>query len=457
MVKILQDPGGTHNVVSKDLKGEIFEEVAEEIEINICDIKIDQKTTSDDEDTLNDFEFSRATNDAQNDDTLPYVDISIQTTDIQNNECEDDFGKSSCGDADYSPSLSTTGELNKTKIRKHKVSQKKTKNIAKSGNRSLRKSSAKRSRSNFSEVKFQCEHCPRRCVTWENYEAHLRTHQGLKPYLCNECNRSFNRAAHFRAHVREDHGPVTLQYICSFEGCGKVFKRENTYKNHYRLKHTIAPYESREPKTYVCEDCGKTFKSVTTLKEHRYKHAPEEDYPFKCGECGKRYRSKRTYKDHQLRHSGIKNYICTYCGMKKTTQNELRAHINYHTKEKQWPCPKCPSVFNSSGNLGMHDRIVHKGIRPFTCRFCNLSFGKQDTLKHHEMRHTGEKPHGCELCGKRFIQIVALRAHMKTHNTRKLPRKSIISSATEQPFETIVESAIEVEANLELPSCSENC
>ncbi|XP_011179001.1 zinc finger protein 14 [Zeugodacus cucurbitae] len=456
VVKILQDPGGAHNV-SKDLKEEIFDEVAEEIEIDISDIKMNENNSSDDEDTLDDFEFSRATNDEQNVDRLQHVDISIQTTDVQNSECEEEYSKSSSGNEECTQKFCTRGNTNRTKIINPKVTpQKKPKKLARGGNNSLRKSPAKQSRSSFSEVKFQCEQCPRRCVTWENYEAHLRTHQGLKPYSCNECDRSFNRAAHFRAHVREVHGPVTLQYICSFEGCGKIFKRENTYKNHYRLKHTVMPYEAREPKTYVCEDCGRTFKSVTTLKEHRYKHAPEEDYPFKCEECGKRYRSKRTYKDHQLRHSGIKNYICTYCGMKKTTQNELRAHINYHTKEKQWPCPKCPSVFNSSGNLGMHDRIVHKGIRPFTCRFCDLSFGKQDTLKHHEMRHTGEKPHGCELCGKRFIQIVALRAHMKTHN-RGLTRKPIVSSVAEQPFETIEESAIEVvDSDLELPSCSKH-
>lgn len=68
------------------------------------------------------------------------------------------------------------------------------------------------------------------------------------------------------------------------------------------------------------------------------------------------------------------------------------------------------------GSLSRHVRIVHCGVKAFNCTYCDSSFGKAETLKHHVMTHTGEKPHECTVCGKRFIQSIALQKHMKTHN-----------------------------------------
>lgn len=263
------------------------------------------------------------------------------------------------------------------------------------------------------ETKFKCQHCTRWCMNQDNLDAHMRIHRGLKAFQCNQCHRGYTKASRLKAHISDMHQEVDVEITCSFDGCGKIFRRNGTYRAHYRKFHT----DTQPPMTtYMCEQCGRTFKSITALREHRFKHASEEDYPYHCEQCGKRYTSQRTFKEHQMRHAGIKNFECPFCGMKKTTRNELRTHINYHTKEKQWHCPDCPSVFNSSANLGLHVRVVHKGIRRYACRYCDQSFGKAETLKHHEMRHTGEKPHACDVCGKRFIQVVALRTHLKTHN-----------------------------------------
>lgn len=48
-----------------------------------------------------------------------------------------------------------------------------------------------------------------------------------------------------------------------------------------------------------------------------------------------------------MRHNDIRNHVCSVCGLRKTTLKELRVHMNYHTKEKSYPCDKCPAVFNS--------------------------------------------------------------------------------------------------------------
>lgn len=73
-------------------------------------------------------------------------------------------------------------------------------------------------------------------------------------------------------------------------------------------------------------------------------------------------------------------------------------------------------ICSISGNRGRHIKIVHGGIKAYQCTYCDRSFGKAETLKHHIMTHTGEKPHMCHVCDKRFIQAIALQTHMKTHS-----------------------------------------
>ncbi|XP_036318411.1 zinc finger protein 2 homolog isoform X1 [Rhagoletis pomonella] len=445
VLQIPEEPTESPKVIKKDIT-----ENFDEVEIDISDIKLNAKEflsiasySRNYDDSLEYLEICRESPDLQSDEgRLTDIVISEQSQDKEyNTNCE----KFSDDHSDTSAKLSTNERSKSGKNIKRKASHKKKK-PTKSKKFSEAKS-VKQSQIGIGggAAKFQCEQCPRRCVTSENLEAHLRTHQGLKPFLCKDCGRSFNNGNHFRRHVRDVHGPrpVELTFICPVEGCGKFFNREASCKMHYRLKHNPA-IANRKPKSLVCEDCGKTFPTNSKLIEHRYKHLPMEQYPHKCDECGKRYKNRRTFRDHQLRHAGIKNFICPHCGVRKTTKNELHTHINYHTKERQWPCSKCASVFNNSGNLRLHDRIVHLRLRPYMCSYCDKSFGKQATWKHHEMRHTGEKPYGCDMCGKRFIQSVALRAHMRSHNGEN-STKSIKQPIKETPvafLEGIVDSEI---------------
>lgn len=47
-------------------------------------------------------------------------------------------------------------------------------------------------------------------------------------------------------------------------------------------------------------------------------------------------------------------------------------------------------MFKIIGNMSRHVKIVHCGIKAYNCTFCERSFGKAETLKHHIMTHTGE-------------------------------------------------------------------
>ncbi|XP_058836030.1 zinc finger protein 431-like [Topomyia yanbarensis] len=257
-------------------------------------------------------------------------------------------------------------------------------------------------------VKIECDQCDKFFYEQKRYEGHMRVHAGLKPAVCEICKKGFSKWAYLKEHRQMVHEAVKERLTCDFPGCGRTFIWKQHLKFHQSKKHT-GPHE---PKS-MCELCGKTFTTAANLKIHKYSHGG--NLPFSCNLCDKRMDSKFKLKIHMMRHKGIKQHTCAVCGMKKTTITELKTHMNYHTRDKQYPCDTCGAVFYSIGNKLRHVRIVHQGIKAYSCTYCDLSFGKAETLKHHVMTHTGEKPHACDLCGKRFIQPTALQTHKKTH------------------------------------------
>ncbi|XP_058835817.1 gastrula zinc finger protein XlCGF46.1-like [Topomyia yanbarensis] len=258
--------------------------------------------------------------------------------------------------------------------------------------------------------KIECEQCDKFFYEQKRYEGHMRIHAGLKSAVCEICQKTFSKWPYLKEHQQMVHEPAKERLTCEVPGCGRTFALKHHLKLHQVKKHTVP----LQPKSrHMCEQCGKTFTTIANLKIHKYSHGGK--LPFSCNLCGKRMESNFKLKIHLMRHKGIKQHTCPECGLKKTTITELKTHMNYHTRDKQYPCETCGAVFYSIGNKLRHVRIVHQGIKAYSCTYCDLSFGKAETLKHHVMTHTGEKPHACDLCGKRFIQPTALQTHKKTH------------------------------------------
>ncbi|XP_053687765.1 oocyte zinc finger protein XlCOF6-like [Sabethes cyaneus] len=261
------------------------------------------------------------------------------------------------------------------------------------------------------EPLIECKLCDKKFRSEVRYQGHLRTHQGLKPALCTYCGKDFQKYISLKFHIRQKHSDEQMKFPCDFPGCELVYSSKQSMSKH-RKRHD-PNFVMPEPKHSVCDQCGKTFSTTGALKKHSYIHTG--DMPFECSLCKKKLPTAHKLKEHTMRHEGIKNHVCPYCGQKKTTRHELKVHMNYHTREKQFTCHVCAQVFSNIGNMSRHIKIVHCGIKAYPCTYCDRSFGKAETLKHHVMTHTGEKPHECKVCGKRFIQQVALQTHMKTH------------------------------------------
>ena len=112
------------------------------------------------------------------------------------------------------------------------------------------------------EVKYKCPYtgCSNTYTLKNKLLAHLRTHFGMKPYICSLCSKEFNDKGNLKTHLR-------------------IHTGERPYK---------------------CKVCYKAFKTEGQLKEHFGSHY--RDKPFQCPYCLKYYKRKGVVKSHMLIH-----------------------------------------------------------------------------------------------------------------------------------------------------------
>ena len=58
---------------------------------------------------------------------------------------------------------------------------------------------------------------------------------------------------------------------------------------------------------------------------------------------------------------------------------------------------------------------LHKGIKEYSCSFCEKDFMQKQHLVMHERRHRGDKRYKCDKCEKAFVEPAGLRNHLKVH------------------------------------------
>ncbi|XP_075161409.1 uncharacterized protein LOC142234204 [Haematobia irritans] len=266
---------------------------------------------------------------------------------------------------------------------------------------------------------IDCHICHQKFKKTKNYEEHMKFHNDKLPFQCEveNCKRGFTTAYGLRLHVEHSHDEIVDKIPCTQEGCDMTFTRRRILNWHLKRVHKIAKEDV--PKAYPCNECEKVFKCPMALKKHMFKHTGQE-LPFPCNICGKRFVINSALKDHLMRHAGIKNYVCPYCGVGKTTRQEWNTHIATHNTEKKFKCHLCPHASHNKQNLRMHVRVVHEKIKDYACQYCGKTFGKSNACKMHEMTHTGEKRCECKVCGKRFLYPKGLTKHLKTHEKRVL-------------------------------------
>lgn len=135
-------------------------------------------------------------------------------------------------------------------------------------------------------------------------------HKG--PIVCEICGKVSGHEANFEIHMRTHTGDKPFSCIL----CGVSKTNEGDLKSHMKT-------HSDECK-YSCHICGKPFKWLSNHLRHMRWHNGEKTH--KCNVCGRLFFEAGNVKKHMLTHTGEKPYVCRLCERAFIRKNLLRKH-----------------------------------------------------------------------------------------------------------------------------------
>ncbi|KAM4614835.1 uncharacterized protein ACJ7VT_010072 isoform 3-T3 [Polymixia lowei] len=97
---------------------------------------------------------------------------------------------------------------------------------------------------------------------------------------------------------------------------------------------------------HTCCQCGKSFRSSLEVKRHR-KSTHSRKQLFDSDQRQKRFKTKRRLEQHLGAHSGVKPYVCSYCGKGFSLSSILNSHLRTHAGE----CPALHAKRDSPSSI----------------------------------------------------------------------------------------------------------
>lgn len=193
---------------------------------------------------------------------------------------------------------------------------------------------------------YKCAECGKQLHSPYTYQAHLRIHNGEKPFACPYCTKSFRIYQGLSRHVHELHEKLR-PYRC--DTCGNCFVNKRNLTDHQYL-HT-------DERVYACNHCNKSFRQRSALFMHRRTH--QEQRPFVCSVCSSGFYSRTKLTLHETTHSREWSHTCPACGRKFRSKHNLNRHWKMHNENTVFECPICAARFKQNRYLTNHMRKHH--------------------------------------------------------------------------------------------------
>lgn len=198
-----------------------------------------------------------------------------------------------------------------------------------------------------------------------------------------------------------------------------------------KQRHNVVE-EEQEPEeehevVYLCtfEGCGKIFPEASGLRKHAHVHG-EKQYICQYEGCGKRFVDSSKLKRHFLIHTGEKHFICPFegCGKAFSLDFNLRSHMRTHTGENYHICPyeDCGKRYAHEYKLKAHMRTFHDKNIPEATAVSPVTDPEREVAPKYTPPPAPaapppviEKPFACPFdgCDKRYIHEYKLNLHLK--------------------------------------------
>lgn len=169
-----------------------------------------------------------------------------------------------------------------------------------------------------------CGHCRNyRTMYPKILESHNQTHQNLKQYKCDVCDKRFNQISQLKNHA-VIHIDKSIAEVPTWakpkqcDICHKMFSDSKSLKKHVQAIHS-------KLKPYICQVCGHQSARKAMLQLHVRQHTGEK--PFNCDQCEYRTGDHNSLRRHKRRHTGDKPYKCPYCHYAAIQSSSFKNHL----------------------------------------------------------------------------------------------------------------------------------
>lgn len=287
------------------------------------------------------------------------------------------------------------------------------------------------------QASYACKLCKKIYERKDKCTVHVKTHLGIKQYMCILCQAKFVCKSDVMKHIRCSH---TNPRPISCPKCPKRFRSKFDLAEHNNVHKGVKPYQCADcdqsyhhkvslqmhvkshmpPQNLACEYCGKIFPYRTRLLSHIGSVHMKDRRNFRCRFCYNLYSSLSVLNEHiKTRHTTT--FVCETCGKTFKVASKYKAHVLQHSNPKPFACDICNNRYASKAFLNEH-KLKHQGVRKHVCQKCGAAFAQASHLAAHRHVH-GEKSHACPECGKMFNRRDNMKVHRRRHFT--LPEKNI--------------------------------
>ncbi|XP_053683174.1 zinc finger protein 449-like [Sabethes cyaneus] len=165
-----------------------------------------------------------------------------------------------------------------------------------------------------------------------------------------------------------------------------------------------------------CEFCPRKFPNSNQLRVHVNTHTKKYSYPCRVGSCDRVFYNWTTRKNHEQTHDS--KFNCKECDASYAYKSQLSIHVRQkHKGIRHLACPHCSFRTFIKSRLLNHVRSIHTSERPYRCTYCESTSNSSTGYYIHFQRHkkSGEaKEYSilCAYCGLQFSKDVALETHI---------------------------------------------